>query len=367
MRFRTVMFCAAVLTATSAHADTFSWQLAGSARESDIGPSAEAEGATLAVTYHFRPVDDAAGPYALAAFLNRSSRIGATYNEDKVTSLVPVITIGPIAPPPSSPVTVVNRAAGRSLSGQYVWSTSGWYVGAALAEADAAHPAPLPTAFSVLGDDVTSYSLALGKYVGPSTAVELSLGVSETTLTSELPVFCVGGLCGLGPIARITTTLETEAENIAISAIHVGSLGKLRYSLSGGVTSSEADLTVDVVLTQLLPLPLPPLPPTLQPVPPPVGGFSPVAGSDETSVSLDRRARYALAGELFPTQALGIRLGYARWDGDELLDESYELGVTWFFRRSIGAQVVLARTKSGLAITTVEDIDSVTLQVIGRL
>jgi hypothetical protein len=178
-------------------------------------------------------------------------------------------------------------------------------------------------------------------------------------------LFCVVGLCSITPLARVTTTLDTEAENIAISAFHVGSLGKLRYSLSGGVTSSEAEVSVDVVLTQLLPLPLPPLPPTLQPVPPPAGGFTQTAGA--TSVSLDRRERYVLAGELFPTQALGIRLGYARWDGDESLDESYELGVTWFFKRNIGAQVVLVRTKSGLPITTVEDVDTVTLQVIGRL
>jgi hypothetical protein len=70
----------------------------------------------------------------------------------------------------------------------------------------------------------------------------------------------------------------------------------------------------------------------------------------------------------FPTRALGVRLGYARWDGDESLDESYELGATWFFKRSIGAQVVLARTKSPtFPIATVDDADSVAVRLIGRL
>jgi hypothetical protein len=38
-----------------------------------------------------------------------------------------------------------------------------------------------------------------------------------------------------------------------------------------------------------------------------------------------------------------------------------------FFRRKVGAQVVFARTKSTLPITAVDDVDTVSLQVIGRL
>ena len=181
------------LTATCAHADEFSWQISGGVRESDLGRSVEAESATLAATHFFRPVDDADGPYALAPFLERSSSLGASYNEDKTTAVVPVATVRiPFLPPPppSPPVTIVNRAAGRSLSGRHVWRTTGWYVGASLAETDASDPALLPTSSSVQGGDVSSRSLELGKYVGPSTAVELSLEAAETTLKSEIPLFC---------------------------------------------------------------------------------------------------------------------------------------------------------------------------------
>ena len=151
------IFWTTALTAACAHADEFSWQISGGIRESDLGPSVEAESATLSATYFFRPVDDADGPYALAAFLDRSSNLGASYNEDKTTAVVPVATVRiPLLPPPppSPPVTVVNRAAARSLSGRHVWRTTGWYAGASLAETDAADPASLPTSFSVLGDDV---------------------------------------------------------------------------------------------------------------------------------------------------------------------------------------------------------------------
>ena len=359
-----VFLCASALTVICAHADEFSWQLAGGARNSDVGNSAETDGATLTATYYFRPVDDTMGPYALAAFLDRTSRIGASYNEDKTTALAPIFRIGPIMGPLPAPgpatATVVDRGAGRSLSGRHVWRTSGWYVGAALAEADAAHPAPLPTSFSVLADDVSSGSLLLGKYVGASTAVELSFEATEATLTSELPLFCLRGLCSIAPIARLTMTLETDSRNIGISAQHVGRLGKLAYSLSGGVTSNDVDATLDFdEIPIAMPVPLP-----VFPAPPPAGGFVSVRPS---ATSAGRRERYAVTGELFPTQALGLRAGYARWDADASLDESYELGATWFFRRNIGARVTISRTKTDLPVRTADDVESVTLQLIGRL
>lgn len=188
------MLCTAVLGSACAHAEEFSWQFVATARDTDVARTAEADGATLSATYYFRPVDDCNGPYALAPFLDRSSRVGATYSEDKTTSVSPVISIGPTPPPlvpvtPINPVplpeprsvTLVTRAAARSLSGRHVWRDSGWYVGAALAETEAAHPAPLPTPFSVLGDDLTTRTLTLGKYVARSTAVELSAASAETT------------------------------------------------------------------------------------------------------------------------------------------------------------------------------------------
>ncbi|HEY8519314.1 MAG TPA: hypothetical protein VIN61_04495 [Gammaproteobacteria bacterium] len=68
-----------------------------------------------------------------------------------------------------------------------------------------------------------------------------------------------------------------------------------------------------------------------------------------------------MAGELFPTAALGVRIGYARWDGDDALDKLYDVGVSWFFRRRIGVQVGWSQTDSRLPIETV------TLSPIGRL
>ena len=267
-------------------------------------------------------------------------------------------------PPPSPPTTVVTRAAAYSLSGRHVWRTTGWYAGASLAETEAADPAPLSTS-SAWSATSAQRALELGKYVGPSTAVELSLEAAETSLTSDIPLSCVPPLCYVAP-ARITTTLETELESIEVSALHVGRLGRMRYSLTGGITTSEVTATIDVVAT---PLTLPTVP-ALMPTPVTIPGgivvggvYSPLTPSSAS----ERNERYALAGELFPTQGLGIRLGYARWDGDEPLGERYELGTTWYFKPSIGAQVALSRAKSDLPITTMRDVDTVALQLIGRL
>ena len=76
------------------------------------------------------------------------------------------------------------------------------------------------------------------------------------------------------------------------------------------------------------------------------------------------RKRYSLAGELFPTSALGIRASYAGSHVDDTHDESYELAATWFFKRGIGARVALAKTRSGSGF---QDVDAVSVQLIGRL
>jgi hypothetical protein len=329
--------------------DEFSWQLSGGVSEAEVGSGADADSAALSGTYFFRPVDDSTGPYALAPFLERASHIGASYHEDKTTALVPVfINLSPNPLPPSPPVTLLTRAAGRALSGRYVFGDAGWFVGAGLAEADAAHPAPLSTSFSMLGDELETRSVSFGRYLGRATTITLALENAEASIRSVVPVPCF--LCTLFQPSTIMLTRESEDENVGLSARHVGRLGRMQYSLSGGIAASRAEATTDIVITQATPNP----------------PFFAIAGGFEPSFS-ERRDRYELVGELFSTQALGIRVGYARWDGEPALDDSYELGATWFFRRNVGAELVLTRTDSGLPIRTVLDVDTVGLRFIGRL
>ncbi len=362
-RFCLHTLCIVILGGACAHAEDFSWQFVATAQDAEVARTAKADGATLSATYYFRPVDDSGGPYALAPFLTRSSRVSATYSEDKTTAIVRRIWLGPLPPPVDSPPASVSvtRAAGRSLSGRHVWRDSGWYVGAALAQADAAHPAPLSSAFSLLGDDLTTRSLTLGKYVARSTAVELAAVSADTTLTSELPLFCRAGACSLRPIAQLRSTYETTLDSVELSARHIGRFGRFTYSLSGGVTASESDFSGEVVETPLEPVP--PLFPISQSIiePGPSGAIVHVTSG------ASRAQRYALGGELYPTPALGVYVDYVRWDGDDSRDARYDVGATWFFRRRVGVQLGWSKTDSHLPIVTVTNVEAVTLQLIGRL
>jgi hypothetical protein len=349
----------AALTAPCAHSDEFSWELSGGARRSDLGPVTDADVATVAANYYFRSVDDADRAYALAPFLARASHIGASYHEDKTSSQALVITVPFVLPPTTSTTTVVTRAAGRRVSGRHVWPTGGWYAGGAFAEADAAHPAPIATSFSALGDELTERSVTLGKYVARSTTVELSLEAATATFTSELFQPCTGLLCTLVPPARITTVIDTDVDSVGVAAVHVGRLGRFDYALAGGITRSELDARIEITPTPLT-AQLPRLPPGLAAIRP-VGG---VVGLFSPAVSSSQSDRYSLAAELFPTRALGIRVSYAGFDGDDLIDGSYALDATWFFRRNIGARLGLSRTKSELQL---QDVEAVGLQLIGRL
>jgi hypothetical protein len=59
-------------------------------------------------------------------------------------------------------------------------------------------------------------------------------------------------------------------------------------------------------------------------------------------VPVDRYYAYSVGAELFPTGRLVVRLGYVRWDGEQQLDDGYDVGASWFFRDDV-AVVSLTR------------------------
>jgi hypothetical protein len=92
-----------------------------------------------------------------------------------------------------------------------------------------------------------------------------------------------------------------------------------------------------------------------------------LAGPFTSSLAIpDERQRYSIGGELFPTDRLGFRLGFARTNGDYAHDESYDVAATWFFTRAAAVQLVVARTESRL-FSLRRDIDSAELRLFGRL
>jgi hypothetical protein len=359
---RTVHAVAISILASGANAEDFSWQLSGAYGETELAPFADTERTMLDATYYIDPVDDARGPYALAPFLNRSSRVTFGVTNEKTTITTPVVSIG--LPPPGSPTTmdVTEETTGYAIGGRYVWSASGWYVGAGYRDADTDREPSSPE--SRQGTTTDDYQLFGGRYFGESTSLDLAAGA--TRQTTQLTITCVTSLCLSGSAAT-----QIDTDDWSIGALHVRQGSRLGYSISGRVSGADVTASYDSLVLTLPPgTLLPPAPATtgLRGI---IGAVSvapfSIAGPFTGSLAIpDERVTYSIGGELFPTDRLGFRIGLARSDGDFVDDESYDLAATWFFTRAAAVQFVLARTQSQLASLR-RDIDTAELRLFGRL
>ena len=158
--------------------------------------------------------------------------------------------------------------------------------------------------------------------------MELGVGRSEQRSELDCPF---GFACIAGPIS-----FETTTDSIGIDVLHVRRFRSLTYSLQGGIAESETDIDVGGPLTSL----------TLP------------AAADGASLRV-----YSVAGELFPTPRLGVRVGYSQPDRDDFDSEAYDVAATWFFKPRIAVQFAVGHS-------TVDDgpeSDSAALRFIGRL
>jgi hypothetical protein len=357
---RTVHAVAVSILASSASGEDFSWQLSGAYGETELDPFADTERTTLDATYYIDPVDDSRGPYALAPFLNRSSRVTFGVTSDKTTITTPVLGIGP---PPGSPTTVdvTEETTGYAVGGRYVWSASGWYVGAGYRDTDTDQEPSSPE--SRQETTTNDYQLFGGRYFGESTSLDLAAGA--TRQTTELTITCVTSLCLSGGAAS-----QIDTDDWSIGALHVRQGSRLSYAITGRVSGADITASFDSLVLTLPPgTLLPPAPAGLRYI----GGavnvvpFAPIAAPFTGPLAIpDERVTYSIGGELFPTDRLGVRIGVARSDGDFVDDESYDLAATWFFTRAVAVQFVLARTQSELGSLR-RDVDSAEVRLFGRL
>jgi hypothetical protein len=174
-------FCAA-----SAMAEQYAWQLDGGVHRADTAGSAEIDTTFVTATGYFPPIDDSDGPLALAPFLSRSSRVSATVAGIEEDYLV--TASGPIGGQPIVS-TGGNDSRMYSASGRYVWRNSGWYAGGGLRSFSIDHPV---SGSLDIDNDRDGYALSAGKYLAPSTALELEFG-STTSETSILAPLCRRG------------------------------------------------------------------------------------------------------------------------------------------------------------------------------
>jgi hypothetical protein len=344
------LLCAS-LAASASFADEYSWQLSGSGRRLEIGDALDNEGTVVDAVYYFGEVDDAQGPRALAAFLNRSSRVAAAVHREHETETYT------FTPPFGAPVTssTVTKTEGYSIAGRYVRPSKGWYAGAGYDNASTDFPSNPLSSENV---EVDGYSLLLGKYFGRATTLEVTWNSTRSVTdietfvcTRSTPLFCP-------PVLGF----ETKTNRTSLAAFHVGGAGRLKYSLGARLASSRTDVRVESP-----PLQQPLLPPAI--TAPRDGVFLPIVISVEPPVNppdLDSFRTYTVTGELFPRERLGVRLGYSRWDGDRLRDEGYTLSTTWFFTNRVAVSFEVDRTDRKRVIQGAGGEDTGTLSVIGR-
>ena len=142
-------------------AEEFSWQLSGVTSRTEIGDF-HTDSWAVDGTYYVNPLDDGAGPYALASFLNPTTRVSAAAS--RIDS------------------DFFDHPSAYTLDGAYVLPGERWYVGANYAKSDPGNQGP-----DVTRNDTKGYGVLAGRYLGADTTLELGLGRSEHNWRGDLP------------------------------------------------------------------------------------------------------------------------------------------------------------------------------------
>ena len=287
-----------------AEADEFAWQLSGGTSRVELGDF-DSDGWSTDATYFVNPIDDSAGPYALASFLNPTTRISAEASERDSSFF--------------------GDPTAYTLRGTYVLAAAQWYVGASYAKSNEGFSSPFYSP-----SDPKSYDVLAGRYLGANTTLELGFGRAERDFETVLP-------CPFaGPCTAVPLSVETTTDSVGLEVFHVRQFRSLTYSLQGRVSQSDADEDVSP------------------------GTPFPLADGDPWLV-------YSVAGELYPTDRLGVRVGYSRPAGVGNDSDSYDVAATWFFKPRIAVQFALGRSMIDGAPAGLGESDSAAVRLIGRL
>jgi hypothetical protein len=343
---RTIVFISICLIAgRSARANDYAWELSGLAGQADLDPLIDATQSTVTATYNFAGVDDTKGPLALASFLDPETRIAASIGRSRETSRV----IGP----PGAPVfpNIESESDTYAVSGRYVLPAKKWYAGGRYLQTNRAiAPGSLLTDANMHGATISA-----GRYFGSATTLELALdrAVDEAHGTG-LACFSNTTFCE----AVVPQSTHQTRDTATLGVLHLRRFRSLTYTLAGSVADSSGQAvihsgTFDFTLPSSL------LPPGI------VFFKAPVVTvpAHTTKMGLDRYLIYSVAGELFPTRKLGVRLAYANWDDSSTIDYAYDVAATWFVSRNVGLRFALGRQR---AHGSLEDTDIAFVQATGR-
>ncbi len=165
-------------------ADALSFAISGGIPDPTFGSSSSSstdDSIDLNGTWFYSGLSDEEGPRSRAEFLNRASSVSFTYSSldsetDQVTDFG------------GFPITGSGDASGDTVAVglRHVWKDSGWYVIAAVAQTEFDFSFSDSNGFSAEGSSEADLYLAgVGKYIGPSTAIELVIGEADSGGSSD--------------------------------------------------------------------------------------------------------------------------------------------------------------------------------------
>ena len=374
---------AAGLVPADAFAEPFSWQVSGRYDDIDAQADLKTSRSSVRATYYLSSVNDQAGPYELAPFLNRSGFVAVATGRTKLREQLLATVSGTGLPgdgrlPDDAIVLGTAGGAGPAFGGfavesgvdssdytvhgRYVWTGTGWYAGARARRGVADLMPQLAIARSTVEQDSTG--VFAGKYFGARTTLEVDLGSDTVSQELQISPFGIGAAIGFPTVVfDLQTRTDTETENARLSVRHVGQLAgsSVALSASAGASRSESRFRVAAPADVFA---------SLNPFGP--GEGQRFAGNPDWApgepFESERERRFSLSGALFPTQALGVRLTFSNSDHDTLgSGDLVGLSANWFFVRNAAAQIELVRTSSRDRYPAGSlDSDSVSVRLLGR-
>jgi hypothetical protein len=291
------------MPAFAAQAEEFSWQLSGAKRQAESNVT-DSDSWAVDATWYAEPIDDSEGPYALASFLNPTTRVSAAASGGDSQD-------------------ALDDPTAYTLNGAYVLPSQKWYVGAEYSKANVDDEPP------VTFSDPKGYGVRAGRYLGANTTLEVGMGRSEQESSlscGPIPQLCLG----------IPLEIELTTDSVDLEVFYVRRFRSLTYSLQGRVSERETEVEFR---------------PSLLP------GITQLAGGTVR--------QYSVAAELFPNQRLGVRLGYSQ--PEDFDAESYDISATWFFKPRIAVQFSLAESSVDDAVPGVGRSESLGVRFVGRL
>lgn len=183
--------------------------------------AAGAELLDFSASVFLRPVNDSKGPYALAQFLSRASRL--TYNYTAAEAFDATTDT-------------------HTLSLRYIDVSSGWIGGATVSVLDLPEAAFAPDLDVDLDSNGYLVGLNLGKYIAENTTIELAGSFDRQELDQTVSQDCPQGLEALGCLALVSDSDSTiDAWTVSTSLQHVTQLGGRALALSAGASFATSD------------------------------------------------------------------------------------------------------------------------------